>query len=64
MSISPTYLCENIVSRKNNEVEEIVIEKWHDRWLDVLISMFLLGPDFIARVSWYFEFFRGIFQPK
>ena len=45
MSISPTYFFESIFSRKNSEVEEIVIEKWYNRWLDPLTSMLLLGPD-------------------
>ena len=30
---------------KTSEVEEIAIEKWYNRWLDVLTRMLLLGPD-------------------
>ena len=45
MNISPSYFYENIFCVKTIQVEEIVIEKWYSKWLDVLISMFLLGPD-------------------
>ena len=30
---------------KISEVEETVIEKWYNRWLDLLTSMLLLRPD-------------------
>ena len=45
MSISPSYFFESIFSRKNQEVEEIVIKKWYNRWLDLFASMLVPGPN-------------------
>ena len=45
MSISPSHFWEVFFRVKTSEVEEIVIEKWYNRWLDLLASMLLPGPD-------------------
>ena len=45
-------------------MEEIVIEKWYNRWLDLLTSMLLLGPELHCVESLYFRDFRNIFLPN
>ena len=64
MSISPNYFFESIFRVKTSEVEEIVIEKWYNRWLDLLTSMLLLGPDLDRVEPPYFGDFRNIFLPN
>ena len=41
----PSYFFESIFRVKTSKVEEIAIEKWYSRWLDLLASMLLPGPD-------------------
>ena len=47
---------------KTRKVEEIATEKWYNRWLDLLASMLLPGPD--LHCVWYFGDFRNIFLPN
>ena len=41
---------------KTSQVEKIVIEKWYNRWLNVLTSILLLGPDLhcVRSPGWQF----------
>ena len=45
MSIFPSYFLKVIFYVTTSKVGEIVIEKWSNRWLDLLASMLLPGPD-------------------
>ena len=51
---------------KTSEVEEIVIEKWYNRWLDLLTMQHVLARAgfYIVWSPWYFGDFCNIFLPN
>ena len=66
MRISPVIFLKVFFRVKTSEVEEIVAEKWYNRWLDLqyLPACYCPGRIYIAWSLWYFGDFRNIFLPN
>ena len=64
ISISPSYFLKVFFRVKASEVEEIVIEKWCNRWIDLLTSMLLFRRDLHCVRPLVLWGFRNIFQPN
>ena len=61
MRISPSYFLKVFFRVKTSDVEKMVIEKWYNRWFDLLTGMLLLGPDLHCVGPLHFGDFCNIF---